>query len=381
MATQSKQRTKPAFKKAVSSTPSTPETLVVSDAELASANDDDMYLLNASITSAPAEEPLRKSLFQKGPAEPLVSRHVESESTDFISAHPADPTDPTDAIDSDDSGDSNYFTEAVSNGSYDSGHADNIEPVLEPEMESELEPEPQLQRAPESQEHNFTDYAEPELEHKAPTVLRGIHLDPLNSLGDLELMGSPDVTDSNDEEAARHTALTERGEHGLAETEDEDQDQENLPGYMILWNKHKTAIIAAAAFVVIGVAMLPSRTPTIPQVSTAAPVATPVPATPVATAPATGVPGAPGAPGTGMAMPTGGIEAHGISTSPDSQARLADELRNETRAILPANQVCTTTEITAFDQMRCTQVGAALFFKCAPDGRRWDVRTPGCEAG
>jgi hypothetical protein len=375
MATQSKQRTKPAFKKAVSSTPSTPETLVVSDAELASANDDDMNLLNASITSAPAEEPLRKSLFQKGPAEPLVSRHVESESTDFISG---DSSDAIDSNESGDSGDSNYFTEAVSNGSYDTAH---IEPVLEPEMESELEPEPQLQRAPESQEHNFTDFAEPELQHKAPPVLRGIHLDPLNSLGDLELMGAADVADSSDEEAARHTALTERGEHGLAETEDQDQDQENLPGYMILWNKHKTAIIAAAAFVVIGVAMLPSRTPTIPQVSTAAPVTTPVPATPVATAPATGVPGAPGAPGTGMAMPTGGIEAHGITNSPDSQARLADELRNETRAILPANQVCTTTEITAFDQMRCTQVGSALFFKCAPDGRRWDVRTPGCEAG
>lgn len=154
-------------------------------------------------------------------------------------------------------------------------------------------------------------------------------------------------------------------------------DAEETPGYMQIWEKHKTVILAAAAAVVVGIAIMPGKAPIASVAPTAVPVQAPVaPVTPVTAAPTAQV-----APGTeGLAMPTG-INIHEASSSPDSQARLQSDLAKDAQAIPPSGQVCTNADITSFDKVRCDQVGAVQYFKCAPDGRRWDVLKPGCENG
>jgi hypothetical protein len=188
-----------------------------------------------------------------------------------------------------------------------------------------------------------------------PVVLKGIHLDPLNNLG--------------------AGAVVERSDQAVAATDAEVEAEQDAQygGVVGLLQKHGKVIGAAAVLAIIGFIALPKGAPT-PVAPVAAPVAVQAPAAPAP---------APTAAPTGDAPVgvTGGVEAYVGNGSPDDQARLAAELQRDALAIPAADQVCSNPAITAFDSMRCGQVGPQLYFKCAPDGRRWDVRKPGCENG
>lgn len=190
-----------------------------------------------------------------------------------------------------------------------------------------------------------------------PVVLKGIHLDPLST------MSAGSVVERSD-------AQVVAGE-GDAESTGEPQQFGGLVG---LLQKHGKVLAGAAVAAVIGFALMPKT-----HAPVAAPVAVPVVTAPVVTAPAPAPVGVV-APNPGVGV-TGGVEAYVGSGSPDDQSRLAAELQRDAQAIPTGEQVCSNPAITGFDSMRCGQVGPALYFKCAPDGRRWDVRKPGCENG
>lgn len=192
-----------------------------------------------------------------------------------------------------------------------------------------------------------------------PVILKGAKLDPLSTMS--EGMGA--VVEHNDKAVA--TADGDR---------DEDGDDVQYGGLVGLLQKHGKVLGIAAVLGIAGYVFMPHKAPVAPV---AAPVATPVATAPVTPAPATTA--APG--GEGAVGVTSGVEAHVGAASPDDQARLAAELQADAQAIPPGEQVCSNPHITSFDSMRCGQVGPKLFFQCAPDGRRWDVRKPGCENG
>lgn len=192
-----------------------------------------------------------------------------------------------------------------------------------------------------------------------PVILKGVKLDPLSTMSD----GMGAVVERNDKAVA------------TADADNEDGDDIQYGGLVGILQKHGKVLGIASALGIAGFVFMPHKAPV-------APVAVPV-AAPVATAPVTPAQATTAAPGgpDGAVGVTGGVEAHVGAASPDDQARLSAELQADAQAIPPGEQVCSNPHITSFDSMRCGQVGPKLYFQCAPDGRRWDVRKPGCENG
>lgn len=195
-----------------------------------------------------------------------------------------------------------------------------------------------------------------------PVTLKGVNLDPLQSFSvdsGLAVQSQKELMEIDSNET------------------DESQEHAGFPGIVGLFQTHGKVLIGAIVCTVVGITLWPSKVP-MPAPVAAPPVAVTAPA-PMVTNPSPAVTTPTG--GEGLVMPTGGIEMHGNMNSPDEQSRLASEMMRETQAIPLAEQVCSNGGITAFDQMRCTQVGQVKYFMCAADGRRWDVRKPGCENG
>lgn len=127
--------------------------------------------------------------------------------------------------------------------------------------------------------------------------------------------------------------------------------------------------VAAVAALVAGVVLFAGKT-SAPVVVKAPPVAvTPAPVTPAPTA----TPGVPAAPGS--------VEIFHTADSPDSAARLESETAADLQP-WPANQrTCDAPGLAGYDRDVCAKEGPAVYFRCAPDGRRWDISLPGCDRG
>lgn len=228
-----------------------------------------------------------------------------------------------------------------------------VKPTPEPRARARAAAQPQIATEQTGQTETFVADLQPE----PPVILKGFKLDPLHAFPD-----GGAVVEHNDKAVA-------------AASDDEQVDETQYGGLVGILQKHGKVLGIAAALGIAGFIFMPRKAPV-------APVSAPV-AAPVATAPVAPVAGTTTAPvgAEGTVGVTGGVEAHVGAASPDDQARLAAELQTDAQAIPPGEQICSNPHITSFDSMRCGQVGPKLYFQCAPDGRRWDVRRPGCENG
>lgn len=138
------------------------------------------------------------------------------------------------------------------------------------------------------------------------------------------------------------------------------------------------ALIGVAAIIglVVAIGLFAGRTAQPPAPVATAPV-TPTPAAPVPPAPGVPVAG----PDAGGTAGPASVEIFHTSDSPDSQDRLEAEVAADKQP-WPANmRSCEAPGLAGFDREVCTAEGAATYFRCAPDGRRWDISIAGCDRG